>query len=70
MSSHPTTENASNDNYHRVPVAGGTLVYEPRPRGRALVGFENVDDWSALADAVAARGHSRGDVLHLPELDR
>ena len=31
--------------------------------------FEEVTDWSALGDAVVARGHSRGDVLHLPELD-
>ena len=26
-------------------------------------------DWAALGDAVAARGHSRSDALHLPELD-
>ena len=28
-----------------------------------------VTDWDALGDAVATRGHSRGDALHLPELD-
>ena len=53
----------------RVPVAGGVLVYESRDVGRELVGFEDVTDWDALGDAVAARGHGRGDVLHLPELD-
>jgi hypothetical protein len=52
-----------------VPVAGGVLVYAQRAVGSELVGFEDVDDWSALGDAVAARGHSRGDALHLPELD-
>jgi hypothetical protein len=53
----------------RVPVAGGLLVYEQREVGRELIGFENVTDWGELGDAVAARGHSRGDALHLPELD-
>jgi len=53
----------------RVPVSGGVLVYEREVHGKSLVGFESVTDWSALGDAVAARGHSRGDVLHLPELD-
>ena len=49
--------------------AAGVLVYEPRELGRELVGFKEVTDWDDLGDAVAARGHSRGDVLHLPELD-
>jgi hypothetical protein len=53
----------------RVPVAGGVLVYESRAVGKELVGFENLDDWDALADAVAAKGHDRGAVFHLPELD-
>jgi len=26
-------------------------------------------DWDDLADALAARGHPRGDVYHLSELD-
>jgi len=52
-----------------VSVAGGRLVYEPRDLGRELVGAEAVDDWDALADALAARGHSRGAVYHLEELD-
>lgn len=43
-----------------VPVAGGVLVYEQRAVGKELVGFENVDDWDALADALAARGHDPG----------
>jgi hypothetical protein len=53
----------------RVPVAGGVLVYEQRAVGKELVGFENVDDWDALADALAAKGHDRGAVFHLLELD-
>lgn len=57
------------DNYQRVPVAGGVLVYEPHDFGRELVGFEDVSNWEQLADAVAARGHGRGDALHLPILD-
>jgi hypothetical protein len=52
-----------------VPVAGGTLVYEGRAVGRELVGFEDVADADALADALAARGHARGAVFHKPELD-
>jgi hypothetical protein len=28
-----------------------------------------VPDWDALADALAAKDHSRGVVFHLPELD-
>jgi hypothetical protein len=53
----------------RVPVSGGVLVYESRALGKELVGFENVDDWDALADALAAKGHDRGGVFHLPVLD-
>jgi len=53
----------------RVPVAGGVLVYEARTLGRELVGFEEVTNWDNLADALAARGHARGHVYHLPELD-
>lgn len=53
----------------RVPVAGGVLVYETRGVGRELVGFAEVDNWDDLADALAARGHSRGAIYHLPELE-
>jgi hypothetical protein len=53
----------------RVPVSGGVLVYEQRTVGTELVGFKGVNDWDAPADALAARGHSRGAVFHLPELD-
>lgn len=53
----------------RVPLAGGVAVYEPRGLGRELVGFEDVTDPAALADGLAARGHGRGAVYHLPELD-
>lgn len=34
-----------------------------------LVGLVKVDNWDRLADALAARGHDRGAVFHLPELD-
>jgi hypothetical protein len=54
----------------RVPVAGGTLVYEPRALGKELVGFAQVDNWDDLADALAARGLDRGHIFHLPEVDR
>jgi len=53
----------------RVSVAGGTLIYEGRGLGKELVGFEDVTDWDALAEGLAARGHDRGAVFHLPELD-
>jgi hypothetical protein len=54
----------------RVPVSGGTLVYEHRTLGKELIGFENVENWDALADALAAKGHNRGAVFHKPELDQ
>jgi hypothetical protein len=54
----------------RVPVAGGVLVYEPRRLGRELVGFEAVDDWTALRAALTARGHGVGAIHHLPVLNR
>lgn len=53
----------------RVPVAGGVLVYESRELGRELVGFEGVEDWDDVADALRARGHGTGAIYHLPELD-
>jgi hypothetical protein len=53
----------------RVPVAGGVLVYESRDLGRELVGFEDVQDWDNVADALRARGHGTGAIYHLPELD-
>jgi len=36
----------------RVPVAGGTLVYETRGLGKEFVGFEDVTDWDDLADVL------------------
>lgn len=53
-----------------VSVAGGVLVYETRALGKELVGFHAVEDWDDLADALATRGHDRGAVYHLPELDQ
>jgi hypothetical protein len=53
----------------RVPVAGGVPVYEECKLGKELVGFEEVDDWDDVSDALAARGHGRGAVHHLPEFD-
>ena len=64
----PTTKSRT-DAQTRVPVAGGVLVYETRTLGRELIGVEAVTDWDALADAVVARGHGRGAVYHLEELD-
>ena len=63
-----TARNA--DSRQRVPLAGGVLVYEERAIGRELVGFEDVADWGDLADGLAARGHDRGTIHYLPELDR
>jgi hypothetical protein len=40
-----------------------------RALGKELVGFEGVGDWDTLADALAVKGHDRGAVYHLPELD-
>jgi hypothetical protein len=54
----------------RVPVSGGVLVYESRDLGRELIGFEDVENWGDLADAIAARGHGRGAIFHKPELDQ
>jgi len=54
----------------RVPVSGGVLVYESRDLGRELIGFEDVENWDDLADAIAARGHGRGAIFHKPELDQ
>ena len=68
--SHDRAADLVEQNHQRVPVAGGTLVYESIPGGRELIGFEDVADWSGLEDTVVARGHDRGDVLHLPELDK
>jgi len=59
----------AHEDYTRVPLAGGVLVYEEQDLGRELVGFEDVDDWSALAEGLAARGHGRGAMHHLPVLD-
>ena len=36
---------------------------------RELIGFSDVGDWDAIDEAVRARGHEHGDVLHLPEFD-
>jgi len=71
-----TTTNATSERSNarqlprqRVPVAGGVLVFEARNMGKELIGFVDVDDWDALADGLAARGHDRGSIYHLPELD-
>jgi len=54
----------------RVPVAGGVLVYEPADGvGKELVGFEDVDDWSAIRSALVARGVGVGAIHHKPVLD-
>lgn len=63
------TDGGRRDDRTRVPVAGGVLVYEEADLGKELVGVEDVTDWDALADGLAARGHGRGAVYHLEELD-
>jgi hypothetical protein len=62
-------ERSTEHNRTPAPIAGGVLVYEQRALGRELVGVEEVTDWSALGDGLAARGHGRGAVYHLEELD-
>lgn len=53
----------------RVPVVGGVLVYERRKIGKELVGFEEVEDWDGIADALRARGIGVGAIHHKPVLD-
>jgi len=53
----------------KVPVSGGVLCYESRDLGRELVGFEDVESWDDVADALRARGHGTGAIYHLPDLD-
>jgi 5-methylthioribose kinase len=36
---------------------------------RRLIGFADVTDWGTIEEAITARGHARGDALHLPEFD-
>jgi len=36
---------------------------------KELVGFADVDDWSAIKDALRVRGLSVGSVTHLPVFD-
>jgi len=71
MSTHEphTHERTDSTTRTRVPVAGGVLVYESREVGRELVGFEDVDDWSAVRSALDARGVGVGAIHHLPVLD-
>ncbi len=71
VDSDTSSDQAGNESTERsrVPAVGGVLMYESRDVGRELVGFEEVTDWDLLGDAVAARGYSRGDMLHLPEPD-
>lgn len=45
------------------------MMYEVSSTGRELVGFADVTDRDRLGDAIAARGHDQGDVLHLPVRD-
>lgn len=53
----------------RVPLSGGVLVYRELEIGRKLFGVEDVTDWDDLRDGMLARGHSRGDWLHIDVLD-
>jgi hypothetical protein len=66
----PRTQDSTEHNRTRVPVAGGVLVYESTGVGaRRLVGFEDVTEWDSVRSALAARGHSVGAIHHLPVLD-
>jgi hypothetical protein len=38
------------------------------PADEEPIGDESVTNWDQLGDAVAARGHDRDDVFHLPVL--
>lgn len=72
-------QNGTNkDSLTLVDTGAGSLVFqvlrEPRNGkhavvGKQLLGFLDVEDWDAIRDAVTARGHGPGDVLHLPEFD-
>lgn len=53
----------------RVPVSGGTLVFETRDLGKELVGFAEITDRADLADALRARGLGHGALRNLPVLD-
>lgn len=55
----------------RVPVSGGVLVYrETADRlGKELVGFEDVESWSEIEEALAVRDLGRGAIYHKPVLD-
>jgi hypothetical protein len=61
-------------------TGAGLLVFEVEREYRAhlgrekeiarrLLGFADVSDWDAITEAVRARGHGHGDVLHLPEYE-
>lgn len=61
-------------------TGAGLLVYEviteyrqtlgrEKEIARKLIGFSDVSDWDTVESATRARGHTAGDVLHLPEFD-
>jgi hypothetical protein len=52
--------------YETERVDGGVLVYDRDidEDGRELVGFTDVDDWSALRESVGAQGHGVGAIHH------
>lgn len=71
---------AAPDRLTVADTGAGLLVYEVEYEyrehlgreteiARRLIGFADVTDWEVIADAVRARGHGHGDVLHFPEFD-
>lgn len=78
----PTQERTDlpTDTLSVADTGAGLLVYEVECEYRAhlgretevarrLIGYADVTDWNAIAEAVRARGGSAGDVAHLPEFD-
>jgi 2,4-dienoyl-CoA reductase-like NADH-dependent reductase (Old Yellow Enzyme family) len=76
----PTDTELPTDNLAVADTGAGLLVYELEYEyrthlgretevARRLIGFADVSDWNAIAEAVRARGGGAGDVAHLPEFD-
>jgi len=51
--------------YELDDVDGGVLVFQPEEVGRRLVGFTDVDDWSAIRSELIRRGIGVGAIHHL-----
>lgn len=60
------------ENVETVATDAGTLVYRPVGEfDRGLAGFlDDVDDWNAMRDELARRGHGTGAIHHKPVFKR